>query len=182
MYMRGVMISGLANHGFSEVALDHFSNMISQGIKSNDITFIGMLSVCSHIGLVDKEWAYFNSMSKIYDITPKIEHYGRMVDILGRAGPLQEARQLITKMPFEPDAVIWKAFLGACKSYKNVELAEEATAKHLTLEPHADGNYVLLSNIYSQAKKWDKVVNVRRMMKNINIQKVLESNLIEVVM
>lgn len=174
------MIMGLANHGFGEVALDHFNKMISEGIKPNDITFIGVLIACSHIGLVDKGWTFFKSMSNVYGITPKIEHYGSMIDILGRAGRLQEARELIRSMPFEPDAVVWRTLLGACKVYKNVQLAEEATANLQLLEPHVDGNYVLLSNIYSQAKKWDEVVNVRRMMKNCNIKKLPGSSSIEV--
>ena len=103
-----------------------------------------------------------------------------MVDILGRAGRLQDARELIRSMPFAPDAIVWRALLGACRIYKNVEIAEESTVNLLELDPHEDGNYVLLSNIYSQAKEWDKVVNVRRMMKSINIQKVLRSSSIEV--
>ena len=174
------MIMGLANHGFGELALDHFSKMISEDIKPNDVTFIGVLSACSHIGLVDEGWTYFTSMSKVYGVSPKIEHYGCVVDILGRAGRLQEAKELIGSMPFAPDAIVWRALLGACRIYKNVEIAEEATVNLLELEPHVDGNYVLLSNIYSQAKEWDKVVNVRRMMKNINIQKVPGSSSIEV--
>ncbi|XP_059624809.1 pentatricopeptide repeat-containing protein At5g66520-like [Cornus florida] len=174
------MIMGLANHGLGELALDHFSRMISEEIKPNDVTFIGVLSACSHIGLVDKGWIYFKSMNDGYGVTPKLEHYGCMVDILGRAGRLQEARELIRSMPIAPDAIAWRAFLGACRIYKNVELAEEATVNLLELEPHVDGNYVLLSNIYSQAKKWDKVVNIRRMMKDINIQKAPGSSSVEV--
>ncbi|KAA8519187.1 hypothetical protein F0562_013442 [Nyssa sinensis] len=174
------MIMGLANHGFGELALDQFSKMISEEIKPNDITFIGVLSACSHIGLVDKGWTYFKSMNDVYSVTPKLEHFGCMVDILGRAGRLQEARELIGSMPVEPDAIVWRALLGACRIYKNVELGEEAAVNLLELEPHVGGNYVLLSNIYSQAKNWDKVMNVRRMIKNINIHKVPGSSSIEV--
>ncbi|XP_063936504.1 pentatricopeptide repeat-containing protein At1g74630-like isoform X2 [Daucus carota subsp. sativus] len=174
------MIMGLANHGYGEAALDLFSKMISEGTKPNDITFIGVLTACSHIGLFDKGWTYFNAMSDIYCIPPKIEHYGNMVDILGRSGRLQEARELIRSMPFEPDAVILRALLGACKIYRNVELAEEAIIKLVALEPNVDRNYVLLSNIYSQAKQWDKVVNVRRIMKNNKIQRIPGSSSIEI--
>lgn len=174
------MIIGLANHGLGDVALGHFSQMISDEIRPNDITFIGVLSACSHFGLIDRGRAYFASMHNVFGITPKIEHFGCMVDILGRAGLLEEARELIGSMPFKPDAIIWRTFLAACKIYKNVELAEEATVKLLELEPHEDGNYVLLSNIYSQSKKWDKVVTVRRMMRNLCIEKVPGSSSIEV--
>ncbi|CAL0330712.1 unnamed protein product [Lupinus luteus] len=175
-----VMIMGLANHGFGEQALAYFSKMIAEGIKPNDVTFVGVLSACSHIGFVDKGRVCFKSMSSVYGVTPKIEHYGCMVDILGRAGCLQEARELIRTMPFTPDAIVWRAFLGACRIHKNVDLAEEATVNLLQLEPHIDGNYVLLSNIYSQAKKWDRVVNLRRRMKYCNIKKTPGSSSIEV--
>ncbi|MED6219486.1 hypothetical protein PIB30_036267 [Stylosanthes scabra] len=175
-----VMIMGLANHGFGEQALLCFSKMITEGIKPNDVTFLGLLSACSHSGLVDKGWVCFKSMSRVYGISPKIQHYGCMVDILGRAGLLEEARELIRTMPFEPDAIVWRALLGACKIHKNADLAQEATLNLLELEPHVDGNYVLLSNIYSQAKKWDRVVMLRRSMKCSNIQKVPGSSSIEV--
>ena len=103
-----------------------------------------------------------------------------MVDIMGRARRLQDTRELIRSMQFAPDAISWRALLGACRIYKKVEIVEESIVNLLELEPQEDGNYVLLSIIYSQAKEWDKVVNVRRMMKNINIQKVLGSSSIEV--
>ncbi|XP_024963410.1 pentatricopeptide repeat-containing protein At2g44880-like [Cynara cardunculus var. scolymus] len=180
VFLWSAMIMGLSNHGYGEVALDHFDNMISEGIKPNGIIFIGVLSACSHVGLVNKGWKYFSAMSDEYGLTPEIEHYGCMVDILSRAGCLDAARELIRNMPFEPDPIVWRAILGACKIHKNVELAEEATTKILSLEAHADGNYVLLSNIYSQAKKWEKVVDVRRKMKENKIQKVPGSSSIEV--
>ncbi|KAK4271069.1 hypothetical protein QN277_019817 [Acacia crassicarpa] len=167
-----VMIMGFSNHGLGHLALEYFTNMVAEGIEPNDVTFIGVLSACSHIGMVKTAWNYFKSMSSVYRIDPKIEHYGCMVDILGRAGRLGEAMELIRTMPLSPDAIIWRAFLGACRIHKNIELAEEATVNLLELEPHVDGNYVLLSNIYSQAMKWDKVKNVRKMMKkNVNLQK-----------
>ncbi|XP_057949062.1 pentatricopeptide repeat-containing protein At5g66520-like [Malania oleifera] len=174
------LIIGLANHGFGEVALDYFSSMVSEEIKPNGVTFIGVLTACSHIGLVDKGWTYFMSMSDVFGVTPAIEHYGCMVDILGRAGQLQEAKELIKSMPFPPDAIVWRALLGACRIYKNVEIAEVAIVNLLELEPHVDGNYVLLSNVYSQDKQWDNVTNVRRMMKTINIQKVPGCSSIEI--
>ncbi|XP_071721171.1 putative pentatricopeptide repeat-containing protein At5g40405 [Rutidosis leptorrhynchoides] len=174
------MIMGLANHGYGDVAIDHFNKMISEGIKPNGITLIGVLTACSHIGLVNNGWKYFNAMSDEYGLTPEIEHYGCMVDMLSRAGHIDAARSLINDMPFEPDAIIWRTLLGACKIYKNVEMAEEATSKILSLEGYKDGNYVLLSNVYSEAKKWDKVLNVRNKMKEIRIQKVPGSSSTEV--
>ncbi|KAJ4969322.1 hypothetical protein NE237_016023 [Protea cynaroides] len=175
-----VMIIGLANHGLVEAALDYFLKMIEEGIKPNDVTFVGVLSACSHAGLTCRGQMYFTSMSDVYGVIPKVEHYGCMVDILGRAGYLNEARELIRSMPFAPDAIVWRALLGACRIHKNVELAEEAIVNLLELEPHVDGNYVLLSNIYSQAKRWDEVVKFRRMMKEKRIHKIPGSSSIEV--
>nr|XP_043611356.1 putative pentatricopeptide repeat-containing protein At5g40405 [Erigeron canadensis] len=174
------MIMGLANHGYGDAALGHFHTMISEGLKPNGITFIGVLSACSHIGLVDDGWKYFNSMHDVYGLTPKIKHYGCMVDILSRAGELDAARDVIRNMPFEPDAIIWRTLLGACKIFKNVELAEEATNEILTLEAHTHENYVLLSNIYSEAKKWDEAITFRSKMEDIRIHKVRGSSSIEV--
>ncbi|XP_058070660.1 pentatricopeptide repeat-containing protein At1g08070, chloroplastic-like [Magnolia sinica] len=174
------MIMGLAFHGYGEFALDLFSKMISEGIQPNDITFVGVLSACGHVGLVNRGRTYFSSMNDQYGVSPKIEHYGCMVDLLGRAGCLQEARELIRSMPFAPDAVVWRALLGGCKIHKNVELAEEAIINLLELEPHVDGHYVLLSNIYAQGKRWDKVANARKMMRGNSIQKVPGSSSIEV--
>ncbi|XP_054800171.1 pentatricopeptide repeat-containing protein At5g56310-like [Prosopis cineraria] len=125
-------------HGLGHLALEHFTKMVAEGIKPNDVTFIGVLSACSHIGLVETGWMYFKSMNSVYGINPKIEHYGCMVDILGRAGRLQEAMELIRTMPFAPDAIVWRAFLGACRIHKNIELAEEATVNLLQLEPHVN--------------------------------------------
>ncbi|KAF9589949.1 hypothetical protein IFM89_029565 [Coptis chinensis] len=169
-----------ANHGFGEHALDYLAKIISGGIKANDITFIGVLSACSHVGVVDRGWTYFTSMNDKYGVTPKIEHYGCMVDLLGRMAHLREARELIRNMPFAPDAIVWRTFISACKIHKNMELVEEATVNLLELEPHMDGNYVLLSNMYAQGKKWDDVVNVRRRMRDKNIHKIPGSSSIEV--
>ncbi|KAI3829431.1 hypothetical protein L1987_03555 [Smallanthus sonchifolius] len=180
VFLWSVMIMGLASHGYGDVALDHFRNMISEGVKPNGVTFIGVLSACSHIGLVSNGWKYFNSMRDAYGLEPEIEHYGCMVDILCRAGHLDAARDVIRNMPFKPDAIIWRTVLGACRIYKNVELAEEANSKIVSLEAHDDGNYVLLSNIYSQDDKWDKAVNIRRKMNEISIQKVVGNSSIEV--
>ncbi|KAK1427884.1 hypothetical protein QVD17_16595 [Tagetes erecta] len=174
------MIMGLANHGYGNVALDHFHTMISEGIKPNGITFVGVLSACRHIGLVNNGWKYFNSMSDVYGLEPEIEHYGCMVDVLCRAGHLDAAINVIRNMPYKADAIIWRTLLGACKIYKYVELAEEAASELVSLEACDDGNYVLLSNIYSQDNKWDKAVNIRRKINENSIKKVPGNSSVEV--
>ncbi|WOK96061.1 Pentatricopeptide repeat-containing protein [Canna indica] len=174
------MIIGLANHGLGQVALDLFSKMISEGIQPNEITFVGVLSACGHVGLVSEGWAHFNTMSDVYGVLPKIEHYGCMVDLLGRAGRIEEARGLIERMPYRPDAVIWRALLNACRIHKNVEVAEQAIENLVLLDPYVDGHYVLLSNIYAQANMWDGVRRMRKLLKTKSIERIPGSSSIEV--
>lgn len=166
------MIVGLANHGLGKDALDLFSKMILEGVRPNDVTFVGVLSACNHSGLLSEGKTHFDSMSKLYGIKPKMEHYGCMVDLLGRLGLIKEARKLLIGMPFEPDAVAWRALLGACRIHKNVDVAEEAIMNLINLEPHVYGHYVLLSNVYAQANQWDDMATVRRRMRDKNIPKV----------
>ncbi|SPT16782.1 unnamed protein product [Triticum aestivum] len=166
------MIIGLANHGLGHDALSLFSEMISQGLQPNEITFVGVLMACTHVGLVSDGKKYFSSMTDVHGVVPRVEHYGCMVDLLGRAGHVEEAMQLIRSMPFEPDAIIWRTLLGACRIHKNVEIAEEAMAKLRVLDPLADGHYVLLSNIYAQANSWEGVAEMRKTIKRENIQRV----------
>ncbi|KAL5198738.1 hypothetical protein ABZP36_002250 [Zizania latifolia] len=153
--------------------------MLSEGKKPNGITFVGVLIACTHVGLGTDDKKYFRSMSEEHGVEPTVEHYGCMVDLLGRAGHVEEARQLIRSMPFEPDAVIWKALLGACRIHKNVEIAEEVMAKLRVLDPLGDGHYVLLSNIYAQANLWGGVAEMRKTIKRGNIQRIPGRSLIE---
>ena len=141
------MIQGLAPHGLGKEALAQFHLMLKTGIQPDDITFIGVLSACSHAGLIQEGRQHFKDIRARYGISPKLEHYGCMVDLLCRAGLLDEAIDFIRKMPLEPNGAIWGAVLGACRVFKNVKLGEEAARHLLNLEPKNDGIYVLLSNI-----------------------------------
>lgn len=121
----------------------------------------------------------FESMERTFDISPKLEHYGCMVDLLGRAGRLQEAYDLIKTMPIEPDSAVWGALLGACGFHKNAEIAEKAAEFLFQLEPWNPGNYVVLSNIYAATGSWDGVAKLRMMMKQSQITKAAGWSLIE---
>lgn len=176
-----VMISGLAMNGKSREALSLFSRMRLLGdVQPNEITFLGVLSSCSHGGLVDEGNYHFNCMVEIYKLTPQIEHYGCMVDILGRAGHLMEAEKLIRTMPIEPDAVIWRSLLFACRKSGNVELAEFSVKQILKLEPTKCGVHVLLSNIYAEASRWSDVKRVRKGMNVCGIRKQPGCTFIEI--
>ncbi|KAJ4970306.1 hypothetical protein NE237_003405 [Protea cynaroides] len=173
------MIVGLAMNSLARDALDFFSQMQNAGINPNEITFIGVLCACSYAGLVEQGRWFFNAMEQVYAIQPRCEHYGCMVDILGRAGLLSEAEMLIQSMPMIPNAGVWGALLGACKLHGEVLMAERV-AKILTeIDPYHLGRYVLLSNIYASQKRWQDVENVRKMMKAHGIRKKPGFSLIE---
>ncbi|KAL3517322.1 hypothetical protein ACH5RR_024224 [Cinchona calisaya] len=165
------MIMGLAIHGKCVEVLDLFDQILFEGIAPDDVTFVGALLACTHGGMVAKGQELFKSMKQKFSITPKLEHYGCMVDLLGRAGELQEAYDLIQSMHMRPDSVIWGAMLGACSFYRNVELAEKAAESLFELEPSNPGNYVILSNIYASAGRWDGVAKLRKLMKGSQITK-----------
>ncbi|KAM6552549.1 hypothetical protein CsatB_013311 [Cannabis sativa] len=165
------MIQGLAIHGKAEEALKLFDEMIRVGMKPNWVTFLGLLHACSHMGLVEQGREFFTSMTSDYGIVPKIEHYGSMVDLLSRAGLLQEAREFIKNMPIKPNGVVWGALLGGCKVHKNIELAEEAIENLSELDPFNDGYYVVLSNIYAEAERWEEAARVRKLMRDRGVRK-----------
>ncbi|KAL0341697.1 UNVERIFIED_CONTAM: Pentatricopeptide repeat-containing protein [Sesamum calycinum] len=167
------MIQGLAIHGKADEALELFSEMTQTGIKPNAVTFIGLLNACSHMGLINEGHAFFASMTRDYGIIPGIEHYGCMVDLLSRAGLLQQAHEFIKQMPIKPNAAIWGALLGGCKVHKNIEMAELAMRHLHELDPLNDGYYVVLANIYSEAKQWDNAARLRKLMRNRGLKKTL---------
>lgn len=174
------MIAGYAQHGHGKEACSLFDQMHKAGVKPNHITFIGVLSACSHIGLVDEGHMYFLSMYHDHGIVPSLEHYACMVDILGRAGHLEKAEALILEMPFEPDALVWRTLLGACRIHGNIDLGKHAAECLLELEPQEAANYVLLSNMYALAGQWDDVSRVRKMMKDRQVTKEAGCSWIEI--
>eukprot|EP01018_Ginkgo_biloba_P020813 Gb_00194 [translate_table: standard] len=176
-----VMIAGYAMHGHGEEALALFLEMQRQTcIKPNHITFLCILTACSHAGLVDEGCQYFDCMSRDYCITPRMEHYASMVDLLGRAGCLDKAHQFIQRMPLEPGGSVWGALLGACRIHCNIALGECAAEHLFDIDPDNGGYYVLLSNIYAGAGRWEDVAKVRSLMKDRGLKKTPGYSLIEV--
>lgn len=160
------IISGYGMHGHGTDALKLFYQMQQEGLKPVHVTFISVLSACSHAGLVDEGWKCFNQMTRVYHIKPELEHYSGMVDLLGRAEHLDEAHELIKMMSLEPDAGLWGALLGVCRIHGNIELGEHVAERLFELDPETPGYYVLLSNIYAINNRWDGVAKVRKMMKS----------------
>jgi len=174
------MIGGYAMHGEAASAVQLFHSMLKCKQKPDMVTFTCVLAACSQAGLTEEGRRYFNEMQKEHGISPRMEHYACMVTLLGRAGKLDEAYDLISDMPFEPDGCIWGSLLGSCRGYGNVDLAEVAAEKLFYLEPQNAGNYVLLSNIYASKKVWEGVNRVREMMKGVGLKKEKGCSWIEI--
>lgn len=174
------MIAGYGLNGLGKDALDLFVQMQESGTKPTDVTFVSVLSACSHSGLLNEGWQLFGSMTQDYYIIPKVEHYACMVDLLGRAGHLDEAHDLIKNMPIKPSAGVWGALLGACRIHCNIELGEYVADCLFDLEPANAGYYVLISNIYAAAGRWDDMVKVRQLLKNRGLKKTPGCSWIEI--
>ncbi|KAJ8620673.1 hypothetical protein MRB53_029202 [Persea americana] len=174
------MILGLAIHGNGRDSLSVFYQMESEGTRPNDATFIGILSACTHAGLVEEGRFYFQHSLKKHGLSPKLEHYACTVDLLGRAGHLDEAFALVRSMSVTPDSIIWGILLNACSIHQNVRLADEV-GKFVLLEKDPNlGCCILLSNIYAAAGWWGDVARVRRLMKEKGMRKPSGCSWIEV--
>lgn len=160
------LISGYASHGHGVESIKLFSNLKLEGIEPDRITYIGVLTACSHAGLLEEGRKVFESIE-----FPDVDHYACMIDLLGRVGKLEEAIKLIQCMPMEPHAGIYGSLLNASRVHRRVKLGELAAAKLFTLEPYNTGNYVLLSNIYALAGRWEDVDKVRKSMRKLGLKK-----------
>ncbi|GFP88564.1 pentatricopeptide repeat-containing protein eli1 chloroplastic [Phtheirospermum japonicum] len=165
------MIGAYAIHGFTRDALKMFDEMSERGLNPTNITFIGILSACAHAGLVSEGRALFNSMKENYGFQPKIEHYGCMVNLLGRAGKLDEAYELVRSIGDYADPILWGTLLSACRLHKNIVLGEKIVEILLERGVATSGTYVLLSNMYAESGNWDGVARMRAMMKQSGVQK-----------
>ncbi|GKV01505.1 hypothetical protein SLEP1_g14055 [Rubroshorea leprosula] len=174
------IITGYAQHGLAEEALQVFHDMFSSGFMPDDVTFIGVLTACSYSGNVDEGLKIFELMRSKYNVEAKTAHYACVVDLLGRAGRVNEAMNLIENMSVEADAIVWGALLGACRTHKKFDLAEVAAKKLLHLEPENAGPYILLSNLYASQGRWDDVAELRKNMKARSVNKFPGCSWIEV--
>ncbi|KAF6133970.1 hypothetical protein GIB67_040734 [Kingdonia uniflora] len=165
------LIVGHAQNGKGEVSLQLYDHMIRSNIEPDFVTFVGLLFACSHTGLVEDGRGYFKLMSEVYGIAPGPQHYACMIDLLGRSGNIGEAKELLNQMTTKPDATVWKSILAACRMHRDLELGEIAARNLFELEPRNSMPYVMLSNIYSAAGKWDDVARLRSMMKSSGISK-----------
>lgn len=165
-----VMISGYGMHGEANQALKLFSEMEAGSIKPNSLTFLAILSACCHAGLVDEGRKLFIRMGG-YRLEPNLKHYACMVDLLGKSGLLQEAEDLVLAMPIKPDGGVWGTLLSACKVHDNFEMGLRVAKKAFSSDPRNDGYYILMSNSYGSAEKWDEIEKLRDTMKNYGVEK-----------
>ncbi|CAF2099076.1 pentatricopeptide repeat-containing protein At1g31920 [Brassica rapa] len=174
------MISGLALHGEGEAALRMFSEMIEQGIESDHVVYVSVLNACSHSGLVKEGRRVFEDMLKEGKVEPTAEHYGCLVDLLGRAGLLEEALETIQNMAVEHNDVVWRSFLSSCRVHENVELGKVAARELVKLSSHNPGDYLVISNMYAQAQMWEDVARVRTEMANKGLKQTPGFSIVEV--
>lgn len=162
------IVKAYAAHGRGKEALAAFERM---DISPDSATFVGLLTACSHGGLIHEGRSLFKTMSQVHGIDPQIDHYACMVDILGRAGKVEEAEELIDQMPIEPDSVVWSAMLGACRKHGHEKIGARAARKLVELDPKKSAGYVMLSNIYSAKGCFGAAASVRKEMKEIGVKK-----------
>ncbi|XP_039028145.1 pentatricopeptide repeat-containing protein At2g22410, mitochondrial-like [Hibiscus syriacus] len=175
-----IMITGCAFHGKGKQALQLFSDMKESNVAPNEVTFLSLVSACNHEGLFVEGQELFRDMVRCYGFKPMIEHYGCVVDLLGRAGLLEEAKMLIDEMPMLPDAVIWRSLICACLTHGELDLAEAAGEKLMKLEPEDDGAYALLSHVYLRSNRHEDALRIRKLMRNKRIRKIPGCSWIEV--
>ncbi|KAF8369634.1 hypothetical protein HHK36_032343 [Tetracentron sinense] len=174
------MISGMSMQGHGERSIELFEEMVGSGVKPNVVTFVALLSGCSHAGLVNVGLRYFERMKPEFGIEPTVEHFGCVIDLLGRAGLIDQATTFIREMPFEANAAIWGALLNACRVYKNVEVGKLAAKWLIRDEPWNGAVYITLMGLYREVGRWDDVEKVKREMKIAGCKKSPGCSLIEV--
>ncbi|XP_058079879.1 pentatricopeptide repeat-containing protein At3g62890-like [Magnolia sinica] len=173
------MILALATHGQCNQALHFFNRMVSLGFRPDRVTFIGVLTACSHGGFLDTGRYHFACMKDFYNIAPGVEHYGCMVDILGRTGHVEEAWNLVQAMPVEPDTLVLKGLLSACSNHGYVSFAEWTFKKLIALDASNASPYVMLANTFASVGKWSNAEGVRKMMRDRGVAKTAGCSLIE---
>ncbi|KAJ0962387.1 hypothetical protein J5N97_030215 [Dioscorea zingiberensis] len=165
------LIVGYAQFGFGKESLELFALMQNLGIKPNHVTFVGVLTACRHVGLVDEGLYYYDTMQAKYGIVPTREHCSCIIDLLARSGRLTDAERFIDEMPYEADIVMLKTLLAACRVYSNVQIGKRATEGILKIDPSNSGAYVLMCNIYASAGCWDDFAMLRKAMRSSGVIK-----------
>ncbi|XP_065853965.1 pentatricopeptide repeat-containing protein At4g20770 [Euphorbia lathyris] len=165
------MIHGYAQNGHGCEAVNLYGKMIDAGEKPDEITFVAVLTACSHSGLVDESVEIFDSMARDHGMEPVLDHYTCIIDALARAGRFDEAEVLVEKMPYKDDPIVWEVLLSSCRLHSNVRLAKKAAEELIRLDPQNSSPYVLLANTYTSLGRWDDVSGVRELMTDKKVVK-----------
>ncbi|OWM90804.1 pentatricopeptide repeat-containing protein At2g44880-like [Punica granatum] len=174
------LINGLAINGCGQQALEIFLEMQRSGYKPNEVTLLGVLSACNHAGLLEEGKRWFKAMDVEFGLTPEIEHYGCMVDLLGRAGCLDEAENLINHMPYKVNGIILSSFLFGCGYFKDAARADRVIKNSTIAEPWNDGNYVILRNLYAMERRWRDAEEIKGLMRERGANKEIGCSVIEI--
>ncbi|KAL6980132.1 hypothetical protein U1Q18_021781 [Sarracenia purpurea var. burkii] len=175
-----VMITGYGKHGLGREAIHLFEKMHQEDVEPDGVTYLALLSACSHSGLVEESRVYFSRLCKDRRIEPRVEHYACMVDLLGRAGCLEEAKKIILNMPIKPNIGILQTLVGACRVHGELEMGRELGEMVLRLDGKNPANYVMMSNIYAGAGYWNESERVRECVKLKGLKKEGGSSWVEV--
>ncbi|KAL4016521.1 hypothetical protein IC575_024173 [Cucumis melo] len=165
------IITGHSHHGLGKEALSMFQDMMTTGERPNYVTFIGVISACAHLKLVDEGFYYFNHLMKQFGIVPGLEHYTCIVGLLSRSGRLDEAENFMRSHQINWDVVSWRTLLNACYVHKHYDKGKQIAEYLLQLEPRDVGTYILLSNMHARVRRWDRVVEIRKLMRERNVKK-----------
>lgn len=165
------MIIALAQHGLGEEAVNLFDKMLFHGVVPDHITYVGVISACTHSGMVEKGKDYFSMMQNVHRIKPTSSHYACMIDLFARCGRLEEAQEFINQMPVEPDAIAWGSLLSACRVHKDAELAGFAAERLLSIDPENSGAYSALANVYSSRGRWQEAAETWKLMRDRGVKK-----------
>ncbi|KAK7316618.1 hypothetical protein RJT34_00217 [Clitoria ternatea] len=165
------MIAAYAHHGYGKEAIKLYDKMQELGFQANDVTFVGLLTACSHAGLVEEGLKYFNEILKNRSLELREDHYACLIDLCGRAGRLKEAFDIIEELGQEASLTVWGALLAGCNVHGNADLGKLVAKKILKIEPENAGTYLLLSNMYASIGKWKEAANVRMKMKDKGLKK-----------
>ena len=174
------MISGYAQHGYAHKAIEVFEEMREKNISMDGITFIGVISACTHAGLLEEGQKYFDQMVMKHHVCPTMEHYACMVDLYSRAGMIEKAMNFINRMPFPAGATVWRSLLGACHVRRTADVGKFAAEKLISMEPNDSSPYVLLSNIYAATGNWKERAKIRKLMYHRKVRKEAGYSWIEV--
>ncbi|XP_072976290.1 pentatricopeptide repeat-containing protein At4g13650-like [Typha angustifolia] len=174
------MITAFAHHGLIMEALGLYEKMKQANLSPTQATFLALLLACNHLGLVEQGKYLFNSAKSTYGMHPAKDNFACLIDLLARKGLLEEARDIIRSMPYEPWPAVWRSLLNGCRIHGNKEMGEFAAEEILKLTPNSDAAYMLLSNIYAEDGRWEYAEETRMRMEEKGVHKVLGYSMIEI--